>query len=260
MFENTHLQQSNYTANQFFTGLPKSLPTSDNFLMKGESLFNRENVLIGYSFNLDVECSECANKDFISPHHLEIMTSKLNRLLKKFKDRNLLLLPFERNNKNTLIIKTSLRLLLENKVFNLLNEACNQLKNEQFNVLISFDVGNLITKKECRKLWECIYKLNDNNIKFILSEPPSKIDNFIVSNSIFPIISVTPEWLGINSSEDCFDLSKYISSVSLLSNFIYEYGKNIILEGISTAWHQSFISCLPAKAYTIKSNYCNFLV
>lgn len=260
MFENTHLQQSKYTANQFFTALPKSLPTSDNFLLKGESLFNRENVLIGYSFNLDVECSECANKDFISAHHLEIITSKLNRLLNKFRDRHLFLLPFENNDKNTLIIKISLRLLFDKKVFNLLNEVCTQLKNEKFDVLISFDVGNLITKKECRQLWECIYTLYDNNIEFILSDPSIKIDNFIVSNSIFPIISVTPEWLGINSSEDCFDLSKYISSVSLLSNFIHEYGKNIIFEGISTVWHQSFISCLPLKAYTIKSSYCNFSV
>lgn len=249
MFENTHLQQNKYTASEFYTTLPKSLPVSDASLLKGEPLYSRKNLLIGHSFNLDADCSECINNLLINNDDIQIIKIKIDRLLNIYLNNNLSIINSEK--KYFLIAKVSLRLLFEKNLFSLLNNACMKLKDKNLQVFISLDASNFIMNKYSRKIWECIYTLHDKNIEFILSNPSDKTDKFIVSNNIFSTISVTPEWLGVNSNEDLFDLSKYISSVSILSNFIHENGKNIIFEGISTAWHQSFLSCLPVTAYTL---------
>lgn len=223
--------------------------------LKGLSLFSRKGDLVGYTFNLDV----ARQAEKARPVHLasvacnaESYIALLNRIVRACSRAALSFRSggetqgIEQETRIVLSIRPD-ALLLE-RFMSALSRCARSLEKEGFRLSVAFEAGDLVYIRDFREFRHALYKLADANLDVIIRNPSlmdAGASNITVIERAVNMVSVTPQWLGMGTSESTFDHSTYFSQVTRLSTAIHEGGHTVICEGIVNDWQQSFISSLP---------------
>lgn len=120
-------------------------------------------------------------------------------------------------------------------------------------VCIAVSAGAILSVHDLRLLRQVLYTLSDHGVEFVLRDPVLSEESGSGISAIeraTRFVSVTPDWLGIGSERKGFDHSLYIARVTRMSNAIHQYGKTVVLEGVSNDWQASFVSSLPISYFS----------
>lgn len=156
-----------------------------------------------------------------------------------------------------LILGLQPQALLIERLIGALVRAAAQAKKEGFCLCVAFEASDLAFIRDFREFRQVLYKLSDHGIELVLRNPGSSYagsKNTLVIERAVSAVSITPEWLGIGSSEKSFDHSKYFEQVTHLSSAIHEGGKSVILERVENDWQESFVSALPIAYFGLRES------
>ncbi|MBD3657103.1 MAG: hypothetical protein HUJ14_11485 [Marinobacter sp.] len=231
--------------------------------MKGRTIYTRAYRLAGYDFivpNLTCPSPFADRRNGGTPrlaaHDVDVYLAFLNRLVvscgKATREVQSLMGEVSLQEGAFVMIQVASSVLADIRFRNSLVRAANVIRGEGFRLKVSIDSGELGDVRDLRLFRQALYELGDEGIGAVLKNLQSGCDSSFAESIVYravPQLSVSPQWLGIGSSDCGFDHSLYLERITLLNAAIHGDGKSVICEGVANDWQRSFVSALPVSLF-----------
>lgn len=243
---------------------PGFVERQDKRPLVGRSIYSRRGDLVGYAVELDNALLKASEKGFVGgclAARAESYITPLNRIVRAC-SRSALSSQTGGEVRgigveSRIVMQIQPQALLVERFAGALVRATEAVRKQGFRLCVAFETTDLAFIRDVREFRQVLYQLGDHGVDLIMRNPvlsEYESANAPVIERAVSTVSITPEWLGIGTSEKSFDHSVYFEQVTRLSSVIHEEGKTVILEGVENEWQESFVSSLPIAYFSLRKS------